>query len=160
MNIELITADYTNPQHSTELIKLLDAYARDPMGGGEPLTEHAKKHLTKELAKRPTAMTVLCYVDSKPAGLTNCFETFSTFKCAPILNIHDVVVLPQYRGHGLSQKMLSKVETIARELGCCKLTLEVLEGNTVARQAYSKFGFTGYTLVPSMGSALFWEKLL
>ncbi len=160
MHIELIIADYTNPQHSSDLISLLDAYARDPMGGGEPLTEHTRKHLAEELAKCPTAVTVLCYVDSKPAGLANCFETFSTFKCAPILNVHDVVVLPEYRGHGLSQKMLNKVEAIARERGCCKLTLEVLEGNAIARQAYNKFGFTGYSLDPAMGSALFWQKLL
>jgi ribosomal protein S18 acetylase RimI-like enzyme len=56
--------------------------------------------------------------------------------------------------------MLKKVEQIARENGCCKLTLEVLEGNEVARSAYSSFGFESYALEPKMGQALFLQKKL
>ncbi len=37
--------------------------------------------------------------------------------------------------------MLQKVREIARQRGCCKITLEVLEGNDVAQAAYRKFGF-------------------
>jgi ribosomal protein S18 acetylase RimI-like enzyme len=102
----------------------------------------------------------MCYVDRKPAGLVNCFEAFSTFKCKPIINIHDVTVNSDYRGLGISIKMLNKVEQIALEKGCCKLTLEVLEGNTVAKKAYTKFGFAGYKLDPGHGKAEFWEKAI
>ena len=41
-----------------------------------------------------------------------------------------------------------------------KLTLEVLEGNSVAQSAYRAFGFEGYELDPQMGKALFWQKKL
>jgi hypothetical protein len=40
------------------------------------------------------------------------------------------------------------------------VTLEVLEGNQIAKNAYIKFGFAGYELDPKMGKALFWEKPL
>jgi hypothetical protein len=30
---------------------------------------------------------------------------------------------------------------VARQRGCCKITLEVLEGNAVAQASYGKFGF-------------------
>ena len=43
---------------------------------------------------------------------------------------------------------------------CCKITLEVLEGNTIAKNAYKKFGFMGYELDPKMGKAMLWEKSL
>lgn len=43
---------------------------------------------------------------------------------------------------------------------CCKLTLEVLEGNKLAQQVYRRFGFQGYELDPKMGRALFYEKKL
>ncbi len=56
--------------------------------------------------------------------------------------------------------MLEKVEEIAISKGCCKLTLEVLEGNQIARSSYNKFGFTDYKLDPKMGQALFWQKIL
>ena len=56
--------------------------------------------------------------------------------------------------------MLTQVEDIARQRGCCKLTLEVLEGNKAAQRSYRGFGFEGYQLVPEMGRAMFWEKPL
>lgn len=66
----------------------------------------------------------------------------------------------QFRGLGVSQLMLAKVEEQAKKRGCCKITLEVLEGNEIARNSYMKFGFDGYELDPEMGKALFWQKTL
>lgn len=160
MTIELHIADYTDPRHQEDLIFLLDAYATDPMGGAEPLTDYTRDNLCREMAARPQVFTVLCYVDGQPAGLCNCVEGFSTFKAKPLVNIHDIAVVPGFRGLGLSHRMLERVEVVARERGCCKLTLEVLEGNEVARRSYSSFGFSGYALDPVHGNALFWEKAL
>lgn len=160
MNIEVLTADYNNARHATDLVYLLNSYAMDPMGGEAALPQAVQQSLASELAKIPTAFSVLCYVDNKPAGLVNCFTGFSTFKCKPLVNIHDVTVFKDFRGLGLSQRMLKKVEQIARERGCCKLTLEVLEGNEIARNAYLKLGFDSYELDPAMGRALFWQKLI
>ena len=89
------------------------------MGGSQPLAESVK-------SKLPHAFGIISYVNNQPAGLVNCFEAFSTFKCKPLINIHDVVVVNEFRGLGLSQRMLSKVEEIAKSKGCCKITLEVL----------------------------------
>ena len=52
------------------------------------------------------------------------------------------------------------VEDIARERGCCKITLEVLEGNPVAQGSYRKFGFSDGQLDPAHGRMLFWNKYL
>jgi ribosomal protein S18 acetylase RimI-like enzyme len=158
MKIEVIQADYLNEQHQQEIPMLLNLYASDPMGGGEPLSEEAMDSLVPELAKLPHALSVICYVNGVPAGLVNCFEVFSTFQCKPIMNIHDVVVASEFRGHGICQKMFDKVEEIARERGCCKMTLEVLSKNEVAKSAYQNFGFSDYELDPEAGTALFWEK--
>lgn len=158
--INILRADYLNPQHATDLSFLLGCYAEDPMGGGTPLSDDVKENLAKKLVQQGNAFSILCYVDGQPAGLVNCFFGFSTFKCKPLVYIHDVVVIGDQRGLGLSQKMLSEVERIARDKECCKLTLEVLDGNQVAKNAYLKFGFLGYELDPKMGKALFWEKAL
>lgn len=159
-NVEILVADYHNPQHAEAISDLLNCYAEDPMGGGKPLTEEVKSILAAKLAEQGNAFSILCYVDGEPTGLTNCFFGFSTFKCKPLVYIHDVVVTGNHRGLGLSQKMLERVEQIAKEKDCCKLTLEVLEGNNIAKNAYIKFGFSGYELDPEMGKALFWEKAL
>jgi len=131
MKVNVLIADYLNEQHAKDIGFLLNCYAEDPMGGGVSLPEHTKVNLAKELAKLPHAFSVICYINDKPAGLINCFEAFSTFKCQPLINIHDIVVVSENRGLGICQKMLSKVESLAKEKGCCKITLEVLEGNNV-----------------------------
>jgi len=158
--ISIQIADFSNPAHASAIVYLLNEYAKDDMGGGEPLSTFTQANLVKEMAKRPICHAAIAFVDGKPAGLINCLEGFSTFACKPLLNIHDVVVLAKYRGQGISSRLLQKVEAIAVSLGCCKLTLEVLEGNKLAQAAYIANGFAGYQLDPEMGRAMFWQKKL
>ncbi len=160
MSTTVTFVDYNNQQHSNDLILLLQEYAQDPMGGGKPLNQYTVDHLTQALATMPHAFSLLVYVDDKPAAMANCFEGFSTFLCKPLINIHDFMVSKHYRGQGISQELLNEIEGIARKKGCCKITLEVLEGNKIAQQTYKKYGFEGYELDPTTGKALFWEKPL
>ena len=159
-DIVVVQADYSNPVHAQALRDVLNHYAKDPMGGGEALSAQVLEALPAELAKRAHAFSVLAFVDDVAAGLVNCFEGFSTFAGKPLVNVHDVSVVDTFRGLGLSHKMLEKVEDIARERGCCKITLEVLEGNDVAQGSYRKFGFSDGQLDPAYGRMLFWNKYL
>jgi len=156
--IEIVDADFLQATHAQAILSLLDEYALDLMGGAEALPAYVKANLVTELAKRPSAHVILAFVDRNPAGLIIGFEGFSTFACKPLLNLHDVVVATKYRGLGISKKMLARAEAIAHELGCCKLTLEVLEGNAIAQSLYQSCGYEGYALDPTMGKALFWQK--
>lgn len=158
--IELVEADLSLPEHADALVRLMDEYARDPMGGGKAISGYTRANLASELRKRESAHVILAMTDGRAAGLVICFEAFSTFACKPLLNIHDVAVTREYRGMGLAKQMLEKVEAVALRLGCCKLTLEVLEGNRVAQAAYRSCGVRPYELDPRMGRALFWEKKL
>ena len=156
----IIIADLSNPTHAEAVVYLLNEYAKDEMGGGAELTGFAKQNLIPELKKRQSVYPVLAFIDKDPVGLAICIEGFSTFACKPLLNIHDIVVAREYRGRGISKKLLAKAEEIATNLGCCKLTLEVLEGNKVAQAAYRAYGFEGYELNPETGKAMFWQKKL
>jgi len=158
--LTVVEANLANPKHAQALLQLLNEYAMDPMGGAEPLTDHVKANLVSQLQQRPTARSVLAFDGEVPVGLIICFEGFSTFACRPLLNLHDVVVSQPYRGKGVFKLLLQQVEKIARDLGCCKLTMEVLEGNRHAKAAYQAHGFTGYELVEEMGNAVFWQKKL
>ena len=158
MNIEIVLADYHNSNHGKHIVSLLNSYALDEAGGGKELSQNVKENLVSELAKLPFASSLICYVDDMPAGLANCFSVFSSFKCKPVVNIHDLIVDRQYRRQGISQMLLGQVEKIAKQKGACKITLEVLEKNYPARNSYQKFGFTGYELKPEYGNAIFLEK--
>jgi len=158
--IEIVRARYDEPTHTAALVELLDAYARDPAGGGEALSEFVRNNLVAELATRPFIFSVLAFEGGAAVGLINAIESFSTFACRPLVNIHDVVVLPGHRRRGVAAQMFAEVEAIARTRGACKLTLEVLSGNLSARTLYEKLGFDDYRLDPAMGHAQFMQKWL
>jgi ribosomal protein S18 acetylase RimI-like enzyme len=158
--IEVIEANLSQLENAVALVRLMNEYALDPMGGSQQLPQYVQENLANELQQRHQIHVVLAKVDGVAAGLLICIEGFSTFACRPLLNIHDIVVSSSYRGQGLSKKLLLKAEEIAVKLGCCKITLEVLEGNSIAQSAYRSMGFTDYQLNPEHGRALFWQKKL
>ena len=153
-------ANYQASSDAAALVMLLDAYASDPAGGGEPLSDSAKAHLVRELAARPQAYSVLAFDGEAPVGLVNCIEGFSTFACKPLVNVHDVAVLASHRGRGIAEAMLAEAERIAVERGAIKMTLEVLSGNAPATRLYQRIGYASYQLDPAMGSAQFLQKWL
>lgn len=159
-NIFVKVLDYLDPSDRETLIALLDMYARDPMGGGEPLPMDTRLRLCDDLAKMPGAISWLAIQDGQPVGLLNALPGYSTFKARPLLNVHDIAVKPEYRGQGVGQALLAAAEAHARALGGCKLTLEVLSGNAQALRSYERFGFEQYSLSPETGQALFMQKWL
>lgn len=162
-HLHICEADYADLQHIAALMDLLDGYARDPMGGAEPLSDFARHNLPAALKARPFMFSVLAFDEAQqglPVGLINCVEGFSTFACQPLVNVHDVVVLASHRGQRVAEQMLAKVEALAKERGACKLTLEVLAGNVSAQKLYRRVGFDNYQLEPIMGHAQFMQKWL
>ena len=161
--LRICRADYANPSHAAALVEMLDAYARDPMGGGDALSQFARANVVNELAKLPNAFSLLAFEgqgEEVPVGMVNCMQGFSTFACKPLINVHDLAVLSGYRGQRIGERMLDVVEAIARERGACKLTLEVLSGNAPAMRLYARVGFAQYELDPATGRAGLLQKWL
>lgn len=152
--------DYLNAHDAQALVYLLDAYAQDPMGGGEALNPNNAARLCSDLSRMAGAASFIAWLADKPIGLINCFEGYSTFKAKPLLNVHDIAVLAGHRGQGVGQALLQAAESHARTRGCCKLTLEVLSGNAPAMTSYKRFGFEQYELDPAAGQAQFMQKWL
>ena len=160
MTLQVVAVDLENEAISNAWLSLLDHYARDPMGGGSGLSAYAKANLVRELQGQPGFHGALAFSRDEAVGLINCFAGFSTFAAKPLLNIHDIVTRADRRGQGIGQALLAWAEQRARELGCCKLTLEVLSNNHKAMAAYELAGFAPYVLDPAVGHALFLQKSL
>lgn len=158
-SLKVRIADYTSAD-AKSIRLLLNAYAEDPMGDGESLPIEVQENIVPELSKVPGAFSVLAMFEDTTVGLCNCFTGFSTFKCKPLINIHDCYVHPDYRGLGVVDAMLSEVERISLDRGACKITLEVLSKNMRAQRAYRRNGFDSYQLDPRAGHALFWQKVI
>jgi ribosomal protein S18 acetylase RimI-like enzyme len=142
--ISIVEVDYTNAVQLDHLASLLNAYSMDDMGNGKILDHSVLDKLKADLPNIPGAYSFIAYVKSVdqllPVGLVNCFSGYSTFKAAPLLNIHDIVVLDSVRGKGIGAMLIHAVEKKGRELGCCKITLEVRTDNP-AEKLYRRLGF-------------------
>ena len=158
--LSVIQADLSQPEHQQAILHLLEAYSQDPMGDGHPLSEQARRDVIPGLRDHPTTLVFLACADSDPVGFAICFRGFSTFAARPLLNIHDFFVVPSLRGTGTGRLLLEAVEEGAREIGCCKLTLEVQENNARARGIYEAAGFRQMVYVPEAGGSLNLSKPL
>lgn len=153
-----IQADLDRPDHQAAVLSLVDAYSRDPMGDGAPLAAEVRTNLIPGLRRHPTTLVFLAYDGDAAVGVAVCFLGFSTFAARPLVNVHDFAILPTHRGRGVGRGLLAAVEARARELGCCKLTLEVLDKNDRALRTYTAAGFKRYSLQPGAGEAIFLTK--
>jgi ribosomal protein S18 acetylase RimI-like enzyme len=143
-DVTIREADLTDPADGSALVAVLDSYASDEIGGGRPLAPDVKDRLPEALRDHATAFVLLAFVGGRAAGIAVCFFGFSTFQARPLLNIHDLAVVPDRRGQGIGRALLAAVEEEATRRGCCKLTLEVLDSNQQARRLYGTFGFVDF----------------
>ena len=160
MSIRIVEADLSLAEHQEAVLAMVDAYSRDAMGNGKPLDQDVRTRLIPGLRRHPTTLIFLAFDGVQPIGAAVCFIGFSSFAAKPIINIHDFVVLPASRGKGIGRRLLEAVEAKARELGCCKLTLEVVDKNHQAIRMYQAAGFERYSLQEEAGVAIFMSKPL
>src|SRR5438552_2448132 len=97
MAITIREADFADPADRDGIVAVLGSYAADPMGGGVPLADAVQARLVPGLQAHPTTLVLLACDDGRPIGIAVCFVGFSTFAARPLLNVHDLAVLPEYR---------------------------------------------------------------
>ena len=158
--VHVIEADLEEPEHARAIVDLTAAYAEDVMGNGGPLPAEVLERLVPALREHPTTIVLLAYLQGQAAGIATCFLGFSTFAARPLINVHDLAVLPGYRGRGIGRALLASVETHARQRGCVKITLEVQENNHRARSVYERAGFANVVYGDTTGGSLFYAKPL
>ena len=160
MSITCRKVDFEKEEEAQDFLRLLQEYATDPMGGGEALPASSIDNLVTEFKKREILNAYIAYVDGTAAGVCTTIDSFSTFACKPLINVHDCGVSPAYRRQGVAKELLAFIVSAARANGMCKVTLEVLEGNLPAKRCYKGLGFEPYVLDDAMGGAEFWSLKL
>ena len=134
-------ADLNNKIHQNAIKTLINQYVLDLQGYNKQLESSVLDELIPGLKRMPTSMIFLAQVKSDFVGMAVCFWGFSTFYARPIINIHDFTVRKDFRNNGIGTALIQAVETKAKTLECCKLTLEVQETNVIAMNLYQKTGF-------------------
>ena len=143
LSVKIVRANLEQAEHADAILSLLSHYAQHPMGGGHSLPPSVIERIIPGLRAHEGSLVFLAYREERAIGVAVCMRGFSTFRGAPLLNIHDLAVHEDVRGRGVGKQLLTAVEEEARATGCCRVTLEVREDNTVARALYEKVGFDG-----------------
>ncbi len=153
--VNIIEGNLADLKHKEALVELINAYLSDNMGENRLLSCDIQDRLISGLTKHPAALLFFAEYKNKLIGLATCFIGFSTFHAKKLINIHDLIVLPEYRRHKVAEKIILFVEKKAQDMDCFKLTLEVRMDNIKAKGLYKKLGF-------SSGEHLmyFWTKRL
>lgn len=159
-DVRVERADFDRPEHQRAIRALTAAYALDPMGNAAPLDEAVLDRLVAGLKDLPTSLVFIAYAEARAVGIATCFRGFSTFLAKPLINIHDLAVLDEYRGRGIGGALLAAVEDEARASGCGRVTLEVQENNHRARGVYERCGFAHAVYGEHTGGSLFYTKAL
>ncbi|MDJ0738090.1 MAG: GNAT family N-acetyltransferase [Gammaproteobacteria bacterium] len=133
--------DFADAADMARYLAMLDAYARDPMGASRPLADDVRARLARDLPRHPTAIGLLAERHGVAVGFATCFAAYSTFAARPLLNVHDIAVVAEWRGHGVADALLDAVARQALAMGCCRITLEVRADNPRARRVYQRNGF-------------------
>lgn len=154
-NFQIIEADLSIAEHAEPFLRLTAAYMADPMGQETPWSDKQKADVLQEMKTHPCAVILLAKLGDEFVGLCTCFYAYSTFLAKPLLNIHDIYVEEAHRSKGAAKMLIQKLEEIALEKNCGKITLEVRKDNLNARDLYRNKGFT-----EAPHSMFFWIKYL
>jgi len=109
---------------------------------------------------RQVAEVIIASWDARPAGFALFFYNFSTFLGRSGVYLEDLFVVPELRGNGIGQVLLSCLAGIAVECGCGRFEWSVLDWNVDAIRFYERLGakaMDGWTTYRVTGEAL--EKL-
>ena len=156
--LAIVRADLEIASHQSGIIELLNMYASEPLQGSQPLDDETRSRLIPGLAAQVNGRYFLAMHGNQAVGVAICFLGFSTFRALQLLNVHDLAVHRDFRGQGIGTRLLDAVERDAIQLGCCKLTLEVLHENVHARRLYERAGFGSGG--PAGAGSLFMTKAL
>lgn len=154
MHLTFVEIDLENQEHADALIALLDCYMRDPMGISAPMADGLASKIISGLRAYSGYMGFLVKAGDRYAALANCNRNFSTFKARYLINIHDFIVHPDFRGQGAGQFLLDGIAAYGEKNGFCRVNLEVRHDNENAQKLYKKAGFTECN--PPM---YFWERV-
>lgn len=143
MDLQIRRADFTNQTDLDALVELTRAYARDEQALGRDLDSSVIDALPEALRSHPATLAFIAWADCGAVGQATCLLSLSTFAAKPIINIHDLNVIPGFRGRGVAKALLDAVTEEAQARGCCRVTLEVSATNARARHIYAEAGFRG-----------------
>lgn len=141
MKVLINQADLDDPGQCHAIVEIIQSYIGSPMGKDHHLNKDQGDQLIFQLRHHPRVLILLAREKENYCGLLIAYQNISTFSALPMLNIHDLAVLPAYQGKGIGRSLIKRAQNFAKHSGCSKITLEVRCDNKKALNLYHSEGF-------------------
>lgn len=119
------------------MVKELAAYEKKKP---EEVLLTSEKFLKHAFGEHNYFKVLIAEQDRKLVGYALYFFTYSAYKGAPVLYIEDLYVSESYRKQGIGTTLLSRLEEISKEYGCCRMEWHVFDWNESATRFYKSLG--------------------
>lgn len=137
------------PEDLEPLLPLYDALYRELKGFGlafELEPDGLRSSLSTMLHSRRHLVAV-AEADGKPAGfltagILRMDRKLSFHGQSMIGMIHDLYLIPEYRGAGLARRLLDRAEDWLAGQGASLVECQVVEGNSLGRAFWARQGYT------------------
>jgi GNAT superfamily N-acetyltransferase len=107
----------------------------------------AAKHFLKDRFRKGDSVIFLAIAqDGTGLGFTHLYPSFSSVAMQRVYILNDLFVDPEFRGHGIGEKLMEHAKTFAVANNCLGLTLETAKDNP-AQKLYERLGWTKDTEV-------------
>ena len=161
-SIRVIRLPSSDTRYDESITEIINDYAQIEIIHGKPLPDDVLRRMLPGF-RQHGGLIFLAFDaadEQHPVGVATVIRGFSTFYARPLLNVHDLVVAQGWQGRGIGTELLRAVEEYAREVGCCKVTLEVLAANQRAHALYQRLGYDRLPDGSTLEASYFMQKPL
>ena len=101
----------------------------------------AREFLTERLSNRDSEIFVCETIDHKIVGFAQLFLLFSSTRMKKLWLLNDLFVNSEYRGKGISVKLIERAKKLVTDSAACAMFLETEKSNLIGNNLYHKTGF-------------------
>lgn len=126
-------------EHVDELALLFDAYR---VWYRKTSDVKAAKAFLKARIEKEESEIFIAYNDfGEMAGFTQLYPLFSSTRMKRSWLLNDLFVHPDFRGIGISKKLIERAKQLCRETNACAMILETEKSNLIGNELYPRTGF-------------------
>ena len=101
----------------------------------------AKIFLAERINKKESIIYIAKDESGKRVGFTQLYPIFSSVRMRRMWLLNDLFVHPDFRGKGISTKLIQAAQELARNTDAAGVLLETEQSNTIGNILYPKMGF-------------------
>lgn len=101
----------------------------------------AIRSFLKERIANKQSVIFIAYSDDKPVGFTQLYPAFASLSLKPSWILNDLFVMPDSRGLGIANALMTKVKELALETRACEIFLQTARTNHQAQALYEKLQY-------------------